>query len=117
MSNDPVNNPKHYDLFPNEQSFELIEKCLTSEEFKGFLKGNILKYRLRAGKKGDLQQDIDKANWYQDKLWAMQKEWPKSEGRIENIIHNGNCGEHYKVLKREYIDPITGQTRKMDKPK
>jgi hypothetical protein len=71
MKHDPVNNPVHYDLFPNQQSIDLIEKCLTPEEFEGFLKGNCLKYRIRAGKKdGQLQQDIDKADWYQHKLWA-----------------------------------------------
>lgn len=105
MKHDPVNNPKHYDLFPNEQSIDLIEKCLTPEEFKGFLKGNCLKYRLRAGNKGDLQQDIDKANWYQDKLWAIvdKESWPESDARIDNIGTNGNDGEHYKLLKREVI--------------
>lgn len=65
---DPVNNPKHYDLFPGQQSIDLIERCLSRKEFIGFLKGNALKYRFRAGNKDALQQDIDKANWYQNKL-------------------------------------------------
>ena len=92
---DPLNNPSHYDLFPGEQSIDLIEKCLTPEEFKGFLKGNCLKYRIRAGKKdGKLQQDIDKADWYQAKLWAKPS-WPDSEDRIDIISHNGPTGEHY----------------------
>ena len=94
MKHDPVNNPSHYDLFPGEQSIDLIEKCLTPEEFKGFLKGNCLKYRIRAGKKGDLQQDIDKANWYQSKLWA-EPVWPESDERINNIGQNGGDGKHY----------------------
>lgn len=92
---DPVNNPKHYDLFPNEQSIDIIQSCMSLDEFKGFLKGNCLKYRLRAGNKGDLQQDIDKANWYQAKLWAMGKKWPESDDRMNIVAHNGNCGEHY----------------------
>lgn len=66
---DPVNNPKHYDLFADgTQSMDVIQAALSPEEFKGFLKGNCLKYRLRAGKKDKLQQDIDKANWYENKL-------------------------------------------------
>ncbi len=97
MKHDAVNNPKHYDLFPGEQSIDLIEKCLTPEEFKGFLKGNCLKYRIRAGNKGDLKQDIDKADWYQSKLWAgHEKEWP-TDTRIDNIGTNGNDGDHYKI--------------------
>lgn len=68
-THDPVNNPKHYDLFADgTQSMDVIQSALSPEEFKGFLKGNCLKYRLRAGKKDKLQQDIDKANWYENKL-------------------------------------------------
>ena len=65
---DPVNNPKHYDLFPDMQSMDIIQAALTEEEFIGFLKGNCLKYRLRAGNKDLLQQDIDKATWYSNKV-------------------------------------------------
>ena len=96
-SHDPVNNPKHYDLFPGEQSIDLIEKCLTPEEFQGFLKGNCLKYRIRAGNKGELQQDIDKADWYQARLWAKPV-WPDTDERMDNIGTNGNDGEHYDKL-------------------
>ncbi len=70
---DPVNKPKHYMLFPNMEAIEIIERSLTPEEFKGFLKGNALKYRLRAGDKDDLQQDIDKANWYKEKLFKTEE--------------------------------------------
>ena len=67
--NDLVNNPKHYQLFADgTEAIEIIQATLSREEFTGYLKGNALKYRLRAGEKGDLQQDIDKANWYKNKL-------------------------------------------------
>ena len=67
--NDLVNNPKHYQLFADgTEAIEIIQATLSREEFMGYLKGNALKYRLRAGEKGDLQQDIDKANWYKNKL-------------------------------------------------
>ena len=66
---DLVNSPKHYDLFADgTKSFDVIRNTLTSDEYIGFLKGNILKYRLRAGKKGDASICIGKANWYADKL-------------------------------------------------
>lgn len=68
MKHDPVNNPKHYDTFPGQQSIDIIQAAMTPEEFAGFLKGNFLKYRLRAGEKDALQQDIDKSNWYRNKL-------------------------------------------------
>lgn len=65
---DKVNNPKHYKIFPNMEVLDVIKKTLTLEEFVGYCKGNVLKYRLRAGKKDNLQQDIDKADYYQNLL-------------------------------------------------
>lgn len=70
-SHDPVNNPSHYDLFPGQQSIDIIRAALTPEEFAGFCKGNALKYRLRAGEKGDATEDLAKANWYRDRLWEL----------------------------------------------
>lgn len=65
---DAVNHPKHYMMFPDMEAIEAIQKVLTEEEFKGFLKGCFLKYRFRAGDKDDLAQDIAKSNWYRDYL-------------------------------------------------
>ena len=74
MSNhDDVNNPKHYDLFPDQQVIDVIQSALTEEEFAGYCKGNALKYRLRAGDKGDALKCIAKANWYQNKLRGVSK--------------------------------------------
>lgn len=71
MAHDPVTNPAHYDMFPGMQSIDVIQAALSPEEFQGYCKGNALKYRLRAGEKGDPLQCIAKANWYRDKLRAM----------------------------------------------
>ena len=68
---DLVNDPSHYDVFPDAKAIEIIEKVLTTEEFIGFLKGNTLKYRLRAGFKDVVEQDIDKAKWYQRYLFIF----------------------------------------------
>lgn len=41
---------------------DAFEKGLLSEEeFIGFIKGNVIKYSVRAGKKDDAVKDIDKA--------------------------------------------------------
>lgn len=64
---DMVNKPKRYDFAPGIEAIDVIEATLTTEQFKGFLIGNALKYRLRAGDKGDALQDIEKAKWYQDR--------------------------------------------------
>ena len=59
--NNQVKNPSHYDFY-GANSIENIACALTQSEWKGFCKGSSLKYRIRAGKKDNLQQDIDKAN-------------------------------------------------------
>lgn len=48
------------------QPWDVMEKILTREEFIGFLKGNIIKYSMRQGKKGD--DDAEKARHYMQKL-------------------------------------------------
>ena len=40
---------------------DIIKAVLTEEEFKGFIKGNAIKYILRAGKKGNELQDLMKS--------------------------------------------------------
>ena len=63
---DPVRNPSHYQIMPGMEAIEVIRASMTEEMFKGYCAGNILKYRLRAGKKGDPKQDLDKADFYQE---------------------------------------------------
>lgn len=46
------------------QPIDLIQYILTKEELIGFLKGNIIKYSLRAGHKGDPEKDKAKALQY-----------------------------------------------------
>jgi hypothetical protein len=56
----------HYKDMPI-QPWHIMESVLTSEEFVGFLKGNIIKYSLRAGRK-DGSDDAGKAKHYMQKL-------------------------------------------------
>lgn len=62
--NDAVHHPSHYSL-PGltVESVDVIRAVLTPEEFKGWCKGNALKYSLRAGRKDPTKevQDLAKA--------------------------------------------------------
>jgi hypothetical protein len=49
------------------QPWEVMEVVLTKEEFIGFLKGNFIKYSMRAGKK-EGSDDANKARHYKHKL-------------------------------------------------
>ena len=64
-----VTHPNHYMLFDNVEAIEVIARSMTVEAFRGYCLGNILKYRLRAGKKSELatmEKDLNKAAFYQE---------------------------------------------------
>ena len=61
-----VDNPSHYDFIDTTVE-KFIEKGLNHSELMGWFKGNVIKYRLRAGKKNPIAaQDIAKADMYQE---------------------------------------------------
>jgi hypothetical protein len=63
---DMVNHPPHYN-HAGIECIEAIEAALTPEEFRGYCKGNNIKYTWRESyKNGD--EDIKKARWYMDRL-------------------------------------------------
>jgi hypothetical protein len=49
------------------QPWAVMQAVLTPEEFRGYLKGNIIKYAMRQGKKQD-SDDTGKAKHYAQKL-------------------------------------------------
>jgi hypothetical protein len=56
----------HYKDMPI-QPWTLMEAVLTPAEFKGYLKGNVIKYSMRAGHKEN-SDDAGKAKHYMQKL-------------------------------------------------
>ncbi len=63
---DAVHSPSHYALFEDTEAIEVIARSLTKEEFRGYCMGNLLKYRLRCGKKDDVSQELNKADKYKE---------------------------------------------------
>lgn len=61
-----VHKPKHYSLFEDVEAIEVIARSLTKEEFRGYCFGNLLKYRLRCGKKDSVEQELAKADKYKE---------------------------------------------------
>lgn len=75
VRDDGVRKPSHYQVFDGMESIEIIARSMTVSEFRGFCMGNVLKYRLRAGKKSELatmEKDLNKASFYQ-KLFDLHK--------------------------------------------
>jgi hypothetical protein len=66
---DPVNHPQHYTAFPVEVK-EIIQDVLTRaygpDGYRAYCLGNEIKYRMRAGLKGEAAEDIDKAMKYME---------------------------------------------------
>ena len=65
--NDAVNNPSHYTQ-GSVECIEAIEAALTPEEFRGYLKGNVIKYIWRCNLKKNCLEDLEKALWYLKRL-------------------------------------------------
>lgn len=71
---DTVNHPKHYMGRKGIETINFIENSLSEDEFKGYLKGNIIKYISRSGKKTNYIEDLEKAKWYINKLEEVLKD-------------------------------------------
>lgn len=72
-----VNHPKHY-----QGKYECIDEMIVLfgiDAVIGFCKCNVHKYRYRFENKNG-QEDLDKANWYLEKLMELQ-----------NVKKNGNA--------------------------
>ena len=64
-------NPAHYQK-GGVECIEAIEASMTTEAFKGFLKGNCIKYLYRYEDKNGLE-DLQKAQWYLERLIAINE--------------------------------------------
>ena len=54
------------------QPWEVMESVLSHAEFVGYLKGNVIKYSMRDGKKVGATKDAEKARHYAQKLREVQ---------------------------------------------
>jgi hypothetical protein len=67
---DMVTAPRHYNT-GNIECIDAIEESMSSIAFKGYLKGNCMKYLWRYDYKGKQVEDLKKAGWYLQKLTEM----------------------------------------------
>ena len=64
---DNVHSPSHY-MHGKKETIDVIRDCMESDEYHGYLKGNVLKYVSRYKFKGEPLQDLEKAQWYLNRL-------------------------------------------------
>ncbi len=71
MKNDPINRPKHYTQYP----IEVIDMMLAiwgKEKVIDYCYLNAFKYRMRAGNKDSVDQDLAKEKWYLNKAKELE---------------------------------------------
>ena len=69
---DNVNHPEHY-TSGGVECIDAIQAALTPEEFRGFLKGNVIKYTWRERLKAGVES-LQKAQWYLNKLISNESQ-------------------------------------------
>ena len=72
VKQDNVNHPNHYKTGKTE-CIVAMEEMLSTEEFIGYLRGNIYKYTYRYKDKNGIE-DLKKAQWYLNKLIEKEAE-------------------------------------------
>ena len=70
---DPVNKPAHYNL----SGIDYIKQVLGTEGFIAYCQGNMIKYQHRHRYKQNPVQDMEKAQWYLEKMLETMKEKSK----------------------------------------
>ncbi len=73
-----VDHPPHYQA-PGDTAgtYEVIRILAAYGLAEAFCAGNVIKYTLRAGKKGDKLMDLEKAAWYAN--WLVENEKRKRQ--------------------------------------
>lgn len=64
----PNRTPKHYQGSNGIDVIDFLYQQLPLEEFKGYMKGNMIKYPVRSGRKDNEIEDLKKARNYADRL-------------------------------------------------
>lgn len=66
--NDMINHPHNNVGAGKHECIEVLKEWMGQEAYRGFLRGNAIKYLCRAGKKNNEVEDLQKAQFYVNKL-------------------------------------------------
>ena len=67
-----VNHPLHYGGDTTYECIKVLKAWMSKDEYKGFLRGNAIKYLCRTGKKDSVVQELNKVKWYVEKLIELE---------------------------------------------
>ena len=75
-----INHPERYGGNTPYECIKVLDAWLCNDEYKGFLRGNCLKYLCRLGKKDEEVQELKKAKWYLEKLIETYEKEKQNNG-------------------------------------
>ena len=70
----PVTKPVHYTIGDGIECIDYIKQTLGLEGFKAFCHGNLIKYQHRHTYKGKAIEDMEKAQFYLEKMIQTMRE-------------------------------------------
>ena len=107
---DPVHSPSHY----KSGGIEVIDVI---EAFElNFRLANVIKYVLRAGRKGDALEDLEKAAWYLDREIEKLKKSTSDEKAPKMIMaSNTSSGWTSRELTADEVLRVESLTKACDR--
>ncbi len=73
LTSKTITSPAHYKVCEGLDVVDMIRAVLTPEQFSGYCLGNVIKYRMRAGKKTmSPMEDLGKAHVYEEWLRELE---------------------------------------------
>jgi len=93
--------PQHYQILFDDgvakEVLDVIKAISTKEEYTGAMKFQVLKYSMRADKKGAIIQDLKKARFYLDEwikiIGTNERSWKDLKDHVEELAHQAIKGE------------------------
>ena len=88
-----VDHPAHYNRFDVE-TIDMMKAIWGNEKTRTFCQLNAFKYRMRAGLKGIASEDLEKENWYHNKVVELESEKaeevePSEFKQLDTVTHEG----------------------------
>jgi len=103
--NNSINHPSHYTRGSIE-CIDAIMAALTPSEFRGYIKGNILKYIWREYNKNGVE-DLKKARWYLDRLIKnMENPMSKKTAKLSRRTVRKEADKIKILAMRQFLEYV-----------
>ena len=112
---DTVKEPNHYQT-NNRESIEIMKDMSTTEEFEGFLKLTAHKYLYRYNSKGNVIEDLQKAQQYIEGLINLKK-YPDCDNVFRINYETESTPEHILIIYGKGFTDTRKRMKELDTDK